>query len=81
MAYNKTIWKSKDIITREKMQKIEDQLEVLSEQETPTIEGYAKLEDLPTNNSTLLNDLNFINASFNNNGGLIIRIPEGGAND
>ena len=30
MGYNKTIWSAKDIITREKMQKIEDQLEALS---------------------------------------------------
>ena len=30
MEYNKTIWSAKDIITREKMQKIEDQLEALS---------------------------------------------------
>lgn len=30
MGYNKTIWSAKDIITREKMQKIEDELEALS---------------------------------------------------
>ena len=30
MSYNKTIWKTKDIITRGRMQKIEDELERLS---------------------------------------------------
>ena len=30
MSYNKTIWHSRDIITAEKMQKIENQLETLS---------------------------------------------------
>lgn len=81
MSYNKTIWKSKDIITRERMQKIEDQLEILSNQGVPISEEYVKIEDLPTDNSSLVNGLNFINAVFNNNGGLVLRVPEGGANN
>lgn len=58
MSYNKTIWKSKDIITREKMQKIEDQLEVLSEQETSGggsgTSDYLELENKPQINGVAL---------------------------
>lgn len=58
MSYNKTIWKSKDIITREKMQKIEDQLEVLSEQETSSsgsgTSDYLELENKPQINGVTL---------------------------
>lgn len=58
MSYNKTIWKSKDIITREKMQKIEDQLEVLSEQGASGsgsgTSNYLELENKPQINGVTL---------------------------
>lgn len=58
MSYDKTIWKSKDIITREKMQKIEDQLEVLSEQGTSGsgsgTSDYLELENKPQINGVTL---------------------------
>lgn len=58
MSYDKTIWKSKDIITREKMQKIEDQLEALSEQGTSGsgsgTSDYLELENKPQINGVTL---------------------------
>lgn len=38
MAYEKTIWKAKDLITRTRMQKIEDELERLSNSSSGTID-------------------------------------------
>lgn len=47
MSYQKTVWKSKDIITREKMQKIEDELERLSEQDISSIAQEASAGQIP----------------------------------
>lgn len=54
MSYDKTIWKSKDIITREKMQKIEDQLEVLSEQNTSIDNNYISAPTSPDTGAFLV---------------------------
>ena len=63
MSYDKTIWHSKDIITREKMQKIEDQLELLSNSSSDTSEISVDWNDI-TNKPA-------INKSGTNNKGII----------
>ena len=63
-SYNKTIWEIGDIITSEKLNKIEDALYEMNEADKLNLSNYATKDELPKKVSDLYNDVKYTTREY-----------------